>query len=51
MKQGHGGCDKFVGKIILLVESFPLGLRGIEGVTIIVAFDFNEVTPPCPLLT
>jgi hypothetical protein len=44
-------CYKFMGKIILLVESFPLGLRGIEGVTIIVTFNFNELTPPCPLLT
>jgi hypothetical protein len=40
-----------MGKIILQDESFPLGLRGIEGVTLMVSFDFNEVTPPCPLLT
>jgi hypothetical protein len=31
-------------------ESFPLGLRGIEGVTLIV-FLFHLVTPPCPLLS
>jgi hypothetical protein len=31
-------------------ESFPLGLRGIEGVTLIISFYFIQVTPPCPLL-
>jgi hypothetical protein len=29
-------------------ESFPLGLRGIEGVTLIFSFYFIQVTPPAP---
>jgi hypothetical protein len=29
-------------------ESFPLGVRGIEGVTLISSFYFIQVTPPAP---
>jgi len=34
-----------------LNENFPLGLRGIEGVTLIASFLFHLVTPPCPLFS
>ncbi len=34
-----------------MIESFPLGLRGNEGVTLIFSFNFIEVTPPYPLLS
>jgi len=46
------GLRIFIMSITTLkLKYFPLGLRGIEGVTLISVFHFNKVTPPYPLLS